>query len=120
MTRYQRWWQKMRTDPIRWGARMEDQRLRRSRPAIRQREAQQERDRWAKLPSDHHRKTRKTCRNPETHKACQKRYTERLPDAVVANRYLHMTIGECPKELIQLKREHIRLSRTLKTSIKTL
>jgi hypothetical protein len=39
---------------------------------------------------------------------------------VVANRYLHTKIGECPKELIQLKRQQIRLSRKLGTQMKTL
>jgi len=45
---------------------------------------------------------------------------ERLSDGTVATRYLHMRVSECPKELIMIKREHIRLSRKLKTSIKTL
>jgi len=45
---------------------------------------------------------------------------ENLPDSVVANRYLHMKVEDCPKALIEIKREHIKLSRKLGTRIKTI
>lgn len=45
---------------------------------------------------------------------------EKLPDSVVANRYLHMKVEDCPKVLIEIKREHIKLSRKLGTRIKTI
>ncbi len=44
---------------------------------------------------------------------------EKLTDAVVANQYLHLKVGECPKALIEIKRQHIRLTRMLGTNIKT-
>lgn len=87
---------------------------------IREAEREAERKRWAALPADHPRKTRKLQRKPETMKAKRKRDLERLSDSVVANRYLHMNLADCPKSLITLKREHIRLSRKLGTRIKTI
>ena len=99
---------------------METQRKRREAKEIRERERQQEREAWAKLPKDHPRKTRKPRRTPEAKKAKPKRMTERLTDGTVANRYLHMHLADCPKELIDFKREHIRLNRKLGTRIKSL
>lgn len=87
---------------------------------IREAEREAERERWAALPSDHPRKRRKLQRKAETMKAKRKRDMERLSDSVVANRYLHMHLAECPKPLIALKREHIKLSRKLGTRIKTI
>jgi hypothetical protein len=54
-----------------------------------------------------------------TGKAKRKRDMEKLTDAVVANQYLHLKVGECPKALIEIKRQHIRLTRLLGTNIKT-
>ena len=115
-----RWYAKLRNDPKRWAERMETQRKRREVKEIRERERQQEREAWAKLPKDHPRKTRKLQRKPETKKARSKRMLERLTDGDVANRYLHMHLADCPKELIDFKREHIRLTRKLGTNIKSL
>ena len=118
--RDKRFYQKLKCDPAKWESRMEAQRKRRAQVGIRDAENKAERERWAALPKDHPRKTRKPKRNPENFKTQRRRYTERLPDSVVANRYLHMPVSECPPELIELKRHHIKLSRKLNTSIKTL
>ena len=115
-----RWYAKLRNDPKRWAERMETQRKRREAKEIRERERQQEREAWAKLPKDHPRKTRKLKRTMAAKKAKSKRMTERLTDGTVANRYLHMNLADCPKELIEIKREHIRLTRKLKTNIKSI
>jgi len=115
-----RWYQKQKNDPKRWSERLEKQRKRRESEEIRKRERQQERDSWAKLPKDHPRKTRKPQRTPEAKKAKSKRMLERLTDGDVANRYLHMRLSDCPKELIDIKREHIRLTRKLGTNIKSI
>lgn len=114
------WYVAIKTDPNRWAARMEKQRQRRAMAGIREAEREAERERWAALPSDHPRKRRKLQRKAETMKAKRKRDMERLSDSVVANRYLHMHLAECPKPLIALKREHIKLSRKLGTRIKTI
>lgn len=87
---------------------------------IREAERQAERERWAALPSDHPRKRRKIQRKPESVRAKNQRSLERLSDGVVANRYLHIKLADCPPPLIALKREHIRLSRKLGTRIKTI
>lgn len=118
--RQARWYTKLRSDPKRWAERMEAQRKRREAQEIREIESKQERDRWAKLPKDHPRKTRKPKRKPETVKAKARLQIQRLPDCVVANRYLHMRVTICPKELIEIKRQHIRLNRALGTRIKSL
>lgn len=115
-----RWYAKLRNDPQRWAERIEGQRKRREAKEIRDRERQQAREAWAKLPKDHPRKTRKLQRTPEARKARPKRVTERLTDGTVANRYLHMRLADCPKELIDMKREHIRLNRKLGTRIKSI
>jgi hypothetical protein len=115
-----RWYAKLRNDPKRWAERMETQRKRREAKEIRERERQQEREAWAKLPNNHPRKRRKRQAKAETMKAYRKRKELRLPDADVANRYLHMRLADCPKELIDIKREHIRLNRKLGTRIKSL
>jgi hypothetical protein len=115
-----RWWKKLRNDPKRWAERMETQRKRREEKEIRDRERQQQREAWAKLPKDHPRKKRKRQGKPETVKSYRKEYTERLTDSVVSNRYLHMRVEDCPKELIDFKREHIRLTRKLGTNIKSI
>lgn len=113
------WYIAIKNDPVRWAARMEKQRQRRAMEGIRDAERKAERERWAKLPSDHPRKKRTPKRKPETAKAKRKRQLERLTDGDVANRYLHMNLSDCPKPLIDLKREHIRLSRKLGTRIKS-
>jgi hypothetical protein len=114
------WYIALKNDPERWSARMEKQRQRRAMDGIREAERKAERERWAALPSDHPRKKRKLQRKPETVKAKRKRDLERLSDSVVANRYLHMNLADCPPPLINLKRAHIRLSRKLGTRIKTI
>lgn len=114
------WYIALKNDPARWAARMEKQRQRRAMAGIREAERQAERERWAALPSDHPRKKRKLQRKPETMKAKRIRDMERLANSVVANRYLHMNLADCPAALIALKREHIRLSRKLGTRIKTI
>lgn len=115
-----RWYAKLRNDPKRWAERMETQRKRREAKEIRDRENQQEREAWAKLPKDHPRKTRKLQRTIAAKKAKSKRMTERLTDGTVAAKYLHMHLADCPKELIDFKREHIRLTRKLGTNIKSI
>lgn len=115
-----RWYAKLRNDPKRWAERMETQRKRREAKEIRERERKQAREAWAKLPNGHPRKTRKPQRTLEAKKARPKRVTERLTDGTVANRYLHMRLADCPKELIDMKREHIRLNRKLGTRIKSI
>lgn len=114
-----RYWAKLRSDPQRWSKRMDDQRKKRESEEYRERERQKAREQWAKMPADAPRKIRKRRAKNESLKAKRKRDAESLPDAVVANRYLHLHVGECPKELIDLKREHIRLNRKLGTRIKT-
>jgi hypothetical protein len=114
------WYIALKNNPERWAARMEKQRQRRAMAGIREAERQAERERWAALPSDHPRKKRRLQRKPETMKAKRKRDLERLSDSVVANRYLHMNLADCPPPLLALKREHIRLSRKLGTRIKTI
>ena len=99
---------------------MENQRKRREAEQVRERERQQAREAWAKLPKCHPRKTRKPQRTLEARKAKPKRVTEKLTDGTIANRYLHMRLADCPKELIDMKREHIRLNRKLGTRIKSL
>lgn len=118
--RYAKWYASMRADPARWAQRMAEQRERRQRPVVNEVQRKQAREQWANLPADHPRKRRKQQRKPATQKARAARAMERLSDGTVATRYLHMRVSECPKELIMIKREHIRLSRKLKTSIKTL
>lgn len=114
------WYVAIKTDPIRWAARMEKQRQRRAMDGIRDAERKAERARWAALPSDHPRKRRKLKRTAVAVKRKAKKDIERLPDSVVANRYLHMKVKDCPKTLIGIKREHIKLSRKLGTRIKTI
>lgn len=72
-----RWYAKLKSDPKRWSERMETQRKRREAKEIRDRERQQEREAWAKLPKDHHRKTRKPQRTLAAKKAKVKRMAER-------------------------------------------
>ena len=115
-----RWYAKLRNDPKRWAERMDTQRKRREAKEIRERERQQEREAWAKLPKDHPRKTRKPQRTEAAKKAKPKRMTEKLTDGTVAAKYLHMRLADCPKELIDFKREHIRLNRKLGTRIKSI
>lgn len=112
-----RWWEKLRSDPKRYAERLEYQRKRRESESIRQKERTDERARWAALPTDHPRKRRKRQAKPETEKARRKRSMQSLPDCVVANNFLHMKVADCPKELIEIKRQHIRLNRTLGTRI---
>jgi hypothetical protein len=114
------WYVALKNNPERWAARMEKQRQRRAMAGIREAERQAERERWATLPRDHPRKRRKLQRKPESARAKNKRSLERLSDGVVANRYLHTKLADCPPQLIALKREHIRLSRKLGTRIKTI
>jgi hypothetical protein len=114
-----RWWAKLRSDPQRWAKRMEDQRKKRECEEFRERERQKAREQWAKMPPDAPRKRRKCRAKKESRKAKRQRDMEKLPDAVVANQYLHLNVGECPKELIEIKRQHIRLTRALGTKIKT-
>lgn len=114
-----RWWAKLRSDPQRWAKRMDDQRKKRESEEFRERERQQARDQWAKMPPDAPRKRRKCRAKKESRKAKRQRDMENLPDAVVANQYLHLNVGECPKALIEIKRQHIRLTRALGTKIKT-
>jgi hypothetical protein len=114
-----RWYAKLKSDPERLAKRLEDQRQRRKSRERQEKERQQAREIWAKLPKDHPRKTRKVKRNPETEKAKRKRDLVKLTASVVANRYLHMKVDECPEQLIELKREHIRLNRKLGTRIKS-
>ena len=90
-TRQQRWYSKLRNDPIRWAERMEKQRRRRESDEIHQAEL-----------------------------ARALRELANLPDSVVANRYLHLPVAQCLKEVIAFKRSHIELSRNLRTKIKTL
>lgn len=113
-----RWWAKLRNDPVRWAKRMENQRAKREQDEFRERERQQAREQWAKLPADAPRKRRKCRAKKESRKAKRRRDLENLPDAVVANQYLHTKVGECPKALIEIKRQHIRLTRALGTNIK--
>ena len=115
-----RWYAKLKSDPVRLAKRLEDQRKRRESQDRQEKERQQASEIWAKLPKDHPRKKRKVKRNLETEKAKRKRDLVKLTDSVVANRYLHMKVGECPKQLIEVKREHIRLNRKLGTRIKSL
>lgn len=114
-----RWWAKLRNNPQRWAERMEKQRNRRAVEEIVEAERRQAREKWAELPKDHPRKRKKRTRTPGAAKARRKRDMEKLPDAVVANQYLHLKVGECPKALIEIKRQHIRLTRMLGTNIKT-
>jgi hypothetical protein len=99
---------------------LENQRKRREAKEIREIERKQAKELWAKLPKNHPRKRRKQQRTPEARKAKSKRMLERLTDGDVANRYLHMHLSDCPKELIDIKREHIRLTRKLGTNIKSI
>jgi hypothetical protein len=115
-----RYYAKLRSDPTRWAKRIEAQRKRRESKEVRERERQQEREAWARLPKDHPRKRRKRMAKPESLKAKRKRDLEKLTDGTVANRYLHMNVADCPKELIEIKREHIRLNRKLGTRIKSI
>lgn len=114
------WYVAIKTDLSRWAARMEKQRQRRAMAGIRDAERKAERERWAALPSDHPRKRRKLKRTALAVKRKAKKDIEKLPDSVVANRYLHMKVKDCPKALIGIKREHIKLSRKLGTRIKTI
>jgi|LakMenEpi03Aug12_release.lakeMendotaPanAssembly.Ray.scaffolds.fasta_scaffold733574_2 hypothetical protein len=115
-----RYYEKLRNDPVRWAKRIENQQKRREKKEVRERERQQEREAWVKLPKDHPRKTRKPQRTEAAKKAKPKRMTEKLTDGTVAAKYLHMRLADCPKELIDFKREHIRLNRKLRTRIKSL
>jgi hypothetical protein len=114
-----RWYEKLKSDPDRWGERMEKQRKRRESKEIREHEREQEREAWAKLPKDHPRKRRTPKRKPETVKERRERAKKNLCDGNISNRYLFMRVAECPKELIELKREHIKLTRKLKTITNT-
>jgi hypothetical protein len=114
-----RWYEKLRNDPDRWGERMEKQRKRRESKEIREHERKQEREAWAKLPKDHPRKKRTPKRKPEAVKERRERAKKNLCDGNISNRYLFMHVAECPKELIELKREHIKLTRRLKTITNT-
>jgi hypothetical protein len=116
---FDRWYAKLKSDPVRWAERMDKQRKRRESKEIRERERNQERVAWAKLPKDHPRKKRKPKRKPDTIVARRKRANKNLCDGNISNRYLFMHVSECPKELIELKREHIKLTRKLRTITKT-
>ena len=113
-----RWYAKLKSDPARWAERMEKQRKRRESKEIRERERKQEREAWAKLPTDHPRKKRTPKRKPETVKERRERAKKNLCDSNISNRYLFMRVKECPKELIDLKREQIKLTRKLRILIK--
>ncbi|MFZ4766296.1 MAG: hypothetical protein ACOYMN_15200, partial [Roseimicrobium sp.] len=115
-----KWYVAIKADPSRWAARMEKQRQRRAMAGIRDAERKAERERWAVLPSNHPRKIRKPKRTAVAVKRKARKDIENLPDSVVANRYLHMKVEDCPKALIEIKREHIKLSRKLGTRIKTI
>ena len=115
-----RWYAKLISDPKRKEARLEWQRQRRASKKVQEQERADARERWAMLPPDHPRKRRKPTRKPETVKAKRKRDLERLPDSVVANRFLRVHVGDCPKEIIEIKRQHIKLSRLLGVRIKSL
>lgn len=78
------------------------------------------RERWAKLPPDHPRKNRGDGHTKEAYRRKRRKEHETLPDHVVANRYLHLKVTECPKEVIDLKREQIRLNRELNIRPNTL
>lgn len=80
---------KEKANPELWAARIERQRQRRANPEYRQSMNAKENERHSKLP-----------------------------DSVVARR-LGMKKADCPKEIIELKRQLIRLNKALGTKIQT-
>ena len=134
-----KWYAKIRSDPERWAARLKAQA--KNKAAYRRRLSDKQRERinylqnkrrqqmspeerehalakrraaWAKIPSGDPRRKRKKRAWSAADQQYRKKIAERLPDAAVSNQYLKMRVGECPKELIALKREIIRLTRRLK------
>jgi hypothetical protein len=80
----------------------------------RERQLANRRAAWAKIPHDDPRKMKHRAHNRAYNRRAIRRNAEQLTDQAVANYYLGMRVGECPKELIELKREVIRLYRRLK------
>lgn len=109
-----RYREKLKSDPKRWAAHLEKQRQRRDDPQIREAEREAERKRYHAFPESHPRKNRKDRHTKDFYRKKRAREHEELPDHVVANRYLHLKVSECPKAVIDLKREQIRLNRELK------
>jgi len=118
--RSRRYYEKLKSDPKRWEERMENQRKRRSDPKIREAEKEDERQRYAALPTTHPRKNRPDRHTKEAYRRKRQKELETLPDYVVSNCYLNLKVSECPKELINLKREQIRLNRELNIRPRTL
>ena len=69
---------------------------------------------WAKIPHDDPRRAKRKAQSLATYQRYGNRSFKRLSDSAVANYYLRMRVGECPKELIELAREVLRLTRRLK------
>ena len=96
------------------------QRIRRAKPGAKERRNAKEREAYAKIPSDHPRKHRPDRHTKESWLRKRKRELETLPDHVVARRYLHLRVADCPRELIALKREVLKLSRMLGVQMHTI
>lgn len=105
--RSKRWYMKLKNNPEKLAKRKEKQRAsERNRPDRKQKQ----REEWASLPANHHRKTSVNLRT--------KRARAMLTDSVVSHA-LGLKVSQCPKELIELKRASMMLCRKLKTRIKT-
>lgn len=96
------------------------QQIRRAIPGAKERQNARERERYAALPKNHPRKNRPDRHTKEAWRRKREKELKQLPDYVVARRYLHLKISECPKDLIDLKREVMRLNAMLGIQTKTL
>jgi hypothetical protein len=99
---------------------LELQRLRRAQPGVKEAENAKERERYAALPKDHPRKNRSDRHTEESKRRKAEKDRVELPDHVVARRYLHLRVKDCPTELIGLKREVMKLNRMLGIQVHTI
>lgn len=99
---------------------LELQRLRRSQPGVKEAENAKERERYAALPKEHPRKNRPDRHTKESNRRKAEKERVELPDHVVARRYLHLRVKDCPTELIGLKREVMKLNRMLGIQVHTI
>lgn len=99
---------------------LELQRIRRSQPGYKERQNAKERERYAALPKEHPRKNRSDRHTKESYRRKREKELAELPNHVVAGRYLHLRVKDCPAELIGLKREVMKLNRMLGIQVHTI
>jgi hypothetical protein len=114
-TRHQLYYEKVKLDPARYEARLK--RIREGAERQRAKEKSDPQLWYARLE-----KQRKRRADPIYREEMNKVERERqrtLPDGVIAG-HLGLKVADCPKELIELKRTHMLLSRALGTQVKSI